>query len=153
MARASTGGMYLWKHARGLNVWRVTSEGVKNNGHQEKQNEVIARSILLSSLDDDIFSHVFSCTSTHDLWKDIKENHEGTKDVSNEKYQVLFGEFSQLKQLDHENTHSWYSRLNVLVNEMNALDVKKLEDGDIIRKIIGGLHKPDYDIISSILLS
>ena len=42
--------------------------------------------------------------------------------------------------------------MNVLVNEMNALDVKKLEDGDIIRKIIGGLHKPDYDIISSILL-
>ena len=59
MARASTGGRYLWKHARGLNVWRVTSEGVKNNGHQEKQNDVIARSILLSSLDDDIFSVYF----------------------------------------------------------------------------------------------
>ena len=30
------------------------------------------------------------------------------------------------KQFDHENAETMYSRLNILVNEINSLDVKKL---------------------------
>ena len=40
--------------ARGLDVWRVTEEGKKNENKAERQYDAIAKSILLSSLDLDI---------------------------------------------------------------------------------------------------
>ena len=71
--------------AKGLNVWRVTSNGVKSNSQQEKQYDFIAKCAILSSLGNTVFNHVFACENAKDLWKTISENHEGTKDVANKK--------------------------------------------------------------------
>ena len=60
----------------------------------------------------------------------------GTKDVANHKYQILGNGFANFKQLANENAHDMYSRLNILVNEINGLGVKNLEDGEINRKIL-----------------
>ena len=46
--------------ATGLNIWRVVSEGVKNNGQQEKQHDVTVKCIILSSLSDNVFNRVYS---------------------------------------------------------------------------------------------
>src|SRR6185295_15414994 len=71
--------------AKGLNIWRVTSEGVKNNGQQEKQYDAIAKCVILSSLENNVFNRVFACKNIKELWKTINEIHEGTKDVANKK--------------------------------------------------------------------
>jgi hypothetical protein len=42
-----------------------------------------------------------------------------------------------------------YSRLNVLVNEINALGVKDITDLNINRKILQSLGKPDYDLVKA----
>jgi hypothetical protein len=99
---------------------------MKNKDKQEEQFNTIARYAILSSLGDIVFSCVFACENTKDLWKTINENHGGTNDVANEKYHVLIDKFNVFKQLDDENAESMYSRLNTLVNEINSLDVKKL---------------------------
>ena len=59
-------GFQRWKilmeahlQATGLNVWRVVSEGMKNTTQQEKQNDVIIKSIILSCLGDSMFNRVF----------------------------------------------------------------------------------------------
>ena len=59
-------GFQRWKilmqvhlQATGLNVWRVVSEGVKNNGQLEKQHDVTAKCIILSSLSDNVFNRIF----------------------------------------------------------------------------------------------
>ena len=44
-----------------------------------------------------------------------------------------------------------YSRLNVLVNEINSLGVKKIEEMELIRKMLHTLRKPDYDLVTTIL--
>ena len=44
-----------------------------------------------------------------------------------------------------------YSRLNILVNEINSLDVKKIEDLKLIRMILHSLRRPDYDLVTTIL--
>jgi hypothetical protein len=44
-----------------------------------------------------------------------------------------------------------YSRLNVLVNEINALGVKDISDLNINRKILQSLRKPDYDLVKAII--
>ena len=137
--------------ARGLNVWRVTSEGMKNKSQQEKQFDAIAKCAILNSLGDTVFNHVFAYENAKDLWKTISENHEGTKDVANEKYHVLIDKLNSFKQLDDENAESMYSRLNVLVNEINSLEVKKIDDLELIRKILHSLRRPDYDLVTTIL--
>ena len=137
--------------ARGLDVWRVTEVGMKNENKAERQYDDIAKSILLSSLCDSVFNRVFANENAHKLWKQIVENHEGTKDVANQKYHILGEELSSFKQLPNENAHDMYSRLNTLVNEINALGLNQVDDGEINRKILRSLRKPDYNIINTIL--
>ena len=60
-------------------------------------------------------------------------------------------ELSSFKQLPNENAHDMYSRLNTLVNEINALGLNQLKDEEINRKILRSLRKPDYDIINTLL--
>jgi len=65
----------------------------------------------------------------------------------NERYHVLI----VFKQLDDENAEFIYSRLNTLVNEVNSLGVKQIEDLELIRKILHSLQRPDYDLVTTIL--
>ena len=44
-----------------------------------------------------------------------------------------------------------YSRLNTLVNEINSLGVKQIEDLELIRKILHSLRRPEYDLVTTIL--
>jgi hypothetical protein len=44
-----------------------------------------------------------------------------------------------------------YSRLNGLVNEINALGVKNITDFNINRKNLQSLRKPDYDLVKAII--
>ena len=134
-----------------LNFWRVTSEGTKNNSQQEKQYDAIAKCAILNSLGDNVFNRVFACENAKNLQKTISENHEGTKDVANERYHVLIDKLNSFKQLDHENAKTMYSLLNILVNEINFLDVKKIEDLELICKILHSLRRPDYDLVITIL--
>ena len=65
-----------------LNVWRVVSEDIKSNDQQDKQHDVTAKCIILSSLSDNVFNRVYSCENAKELWKTIIENHEGTENVA-----------------------------------------------------------------------
>jgi hypothetical protein len=73
------------------------------------------------------------------------------KKAANELYGCLLAELNSFKQLANENVESMYSRLNVLVNEINALGVKNIKDLNINRKILQSLRKPDYDLVKAII--
>jgi hypothetical protein len=143
--------MEAYLQAKDLDVWRVTDEGMRNGTKKEKQFDVIAKSIIFSSLDVGVFNRVFNCGNAHELWKTIKEQNEGSKEVANESYGCLLEEFNNFKQIANENAESKYSRLNVLVNEINALGVKNITDMNINRKILQSLRKPDYDLVKAII--
>jgi hypothetical protein len=143
--------MEAYVQAKDLDVWRVTDEGMKNGTKKEKQFDVIAKSIILSSLDVGVFNRVFNCANAHELWKTIKEQNEGSKEVANERYGCVLEEFNSFKQLANENAKSMYSRLNVLVKEINALGVKNIMDVNINCKILQSLRKPDYDLVKAII--
>jgi hypothetical protein len=81
----------------------------------------------------------------------MKEQKEGSKEVSNECYGCLLEEFNSFKELANENVESMYSRLNVLVNEINALGVKNITDLNINRKILQSLQKLDYELVKAII--
>ena len=98
-----------------------------------------------------MFNCVYSCENAQKLWKTIIENHEGTEDVTNERYHVLIDKLNSFKQLDDENAESIYSRLNTLVNEINSLGVKKIDDTELIRNILHSLRRPEYDLVITML--
>ena len=54
--------------AKDLNVWKVTSEGVKSNSQQEKQYEDVAKCAILNSFGDNVFNRVFACENAKNLW-------------------------------------------------------------------------------------
>jgi hypothetical protein len=124
---------------------------MRNGTKKEKQVDVIAKSIILSSLDVGIFNRVFNCENAHELWKTIKEQNEGSKEVANERYYCLLDEFNSFKQLLNENVESMYSCLNVLVNDIIALGLKNITNLNIYRKILQSLRKPDYDLLKAII--
>jgi hypothetical protein len=64
--------MEAYLQAKDLDVWRVTDEGMKNGTKKEKQFDVIAKSIILSSLDVGVFNTVFTCENAHELCVDVK---------------------------------------------------------------------------------
>ena len=136
--------------ATGLNIWRVVSEGTKSSSQQERQYDATAKSIILSSLNENVFNHVYSCENAHKLWKTIIENHEDTEDVANERYHFFY-RLDSFKQCDDENAEYMYSWLNTLVNEINSLGVKQIEDTKLIRKILHSLRRPDYDLVTTIM--
>ena len=60
-------GFQRWKvlmephlQAKGLNVWRVTSERMTGNSQQDKQHDALAKCAILSSLGDNVFNRVFA---------------------------------------------------------------------------------------------
>jgi hypothetical protein len=91
--------MEAYLQSKDLDVWRVTDEGMKNGTKKEKQFVMIAKSIILSSLDVGVFNRVFTCENAHELWKTIMEKNEGSKEVANECYGCLLEEFDSFKQL------------------------------------------------------
>jgi hypothetical protein len=91
--------MEAYLQAKDLDVWRVNDEGMRNGTKKEKQFDVIAKSIILSSLDVGVFNRVFNCENAHELWKTIKEQNEGSKEVANERYGCLLKEFNTLSNL------------------------------------------------------
>ena len=70
---------------------------MKNNSQQERQYDAIAKCAILRSLADTVFNRVFACENAKDLWKTISENHESTKDITNEKYYVLIDKLNSFK--------------------------------------------------------
>jgi hypothetical protein len=100
--------MEAYLQARRLNVWRVVSEGMRHDNHQERQYDVISKSIILSSLYDNVVNRVFACKNSKALWKTIIENHDGTKDVANGRYHVLIDKLNSFKQFDHEDAEAIY---------------------------------------------
>ena len=98
-----------YQHWKILEVWNIVSEGIKFKKLKEKQNDVIAKNIILSFLSDNMFNRVYACENSYELWKTINENHGGTKYVANENHHVLIDKLNSFKEFDHEDAQAMYS--------------------------------------------
>ena len=65
--------------------------------------------------------------------------------------EVSSSQRKNFKMLPNELVEHMYSRLNVLVEDINALEISLLSSSDVIRKILHSLHKPKYNIVTSLL--
>ena len=89
--------------------------------------------------------------TAHEVWKELENIHVGPKKLREEKYQVLKEKLNEFNMHPSELVEQIYARLNVLVEDINALEISPLSNSDIVRKILHSLHKPKYNIVTSFL--
>jgi hypothetical protein len=85
------------------------------------------------------------------MWLQLIQLHEDSSKVREQKYHLLRAKYDEFNMLPNEGCNDMFSRLNLIVNELNSLNVSNLDKGMINRKILMLLPKPKYNIINSML--
>ena len=91
-----------------------------NEINYEKWNAK-ARNTIFRDLCKDVFNRVWNHKDAHVLWSDICALHEGTKSEHEERYHLVMKKLNSFKMLSKESANEMYSRLNILVEEVNRL--------------------------------
>jgi hypothetical protein len=74
----------------------------------------------------------------------VHELHDGTSNVREQKHCLVLNEYNEL-------VRDMYSRLNLIISELNSIGINRLGDADIVRKIISLLPQQRYGSIITIL--
>lgn len=110
-----------------------------------------AKNTIFERISEVVFSRVRSKELAHDIWIGVCEIHEGSKKIRAERYHILMDSLNQFEMFPNELCNDMYSRMNMLVEEINSLELTQLSQGDIIHKILMVLPKPQYNIVISLL--
>ena len=94
--------------------------------HYEKQNAK-AINTLYRGICKDVFNHVWNHKDAHSLWSDMYALHEGTKSEREERYHLVMKKLNSFEMVHSENANEMYSRLNVLVEEVNGLGLTQMQ--------------------------
>jgi hypothetical protein len=81
----------------------------------------------------------------------LHERHDGTSNVREQKHCLVSNEYNSFAMKENELVRDMYYRLNLIINELNSIDINKLGDADIVRKIISLLPQQRYGSIITIL--
>jgi hypothetical protein len=79
------------------------------------------KNCLYESLSMDIFNQVFTLKTANEIWL---------------KHCLVLNEYNSFAMKDNELVRDMYSRLNLIINELNSISINKLGDPNIMRKII-----------------
>jgi hypothetical protein len=110
-----------------------------------------AKNCLYESLSMDIFNQVFTLKNAKEIWLKLHELHDSTSNVHEQKHCLVLNEYNSFDMNDNELVRDMYSRLNLIINELNSIGINKLGDADIVRKIISLLPQQRYGSIITIL--
>jgi hypothetical protein len=125
----------------------------KPTASEEKEIHLNARAknCLYESLNMDIFNQVFTLKTANEIWLKLHELHDGTSNVREQKHCLVLNEYNSFAMKDDELVRDMYSRLNLIINELNSIGINKLGDADIVKKIISLLPQQRYGCIITIL--
>src|SRR6266540_6333601 len=148
--------MACFLEVAGSDVWHVTVEDFSPPMIPQTptaDEEVLvkanakAKNLLYGAMTKEVFNRICSCVTSHDIWIALELIHVGSKSVRNDLYDGLIKKFNNFDMNRNERINDMYSCLNVLVEEIKALNIKKITDEDVVRKIISILLRPEYQII------
>ena len=81
----------------------------------------------------------------------MHELHDSTSNVREQKYCLALNDYNSFSMKENEFVRDMYSRLNLIINELNSIGINKIGDADIVRKIISLLSQQRYGSIITIL--
>jgi hypothetical protein len=89
--------------------------------------------------------------AANEIWLKLHELHDGTSNVREQKHCLVLNEYISFAMKENELVRDMYSRLNLVINELNSIGINKLGDADIVRKIISLLLQQRYGSIVTLL--
>jgi hypothetical protein len=152
--------METYLEAIDVGCLRATTEGlpkVKDPanpiGDEEKydRGNAKAKNILYWSLGKDIFNRVRNAKDAHKLWENLCALHEGTKSEREEHYHITLKKIDSFEILSKESANDMYTRLNVLVEDLNALRLTQMSPSDVARRILSVLPVKKHGHIVTVL--
>jgi hypothetical protein len=99
----------------------------------------------------EIFNQVFTLKTANEIWLKLHELHDDTSNVREQKHCLVLNEYNSFAMKENEFVRDMYSRLNLVINELNSIGINKLGDADTVRKIISLLPQQRYGSIITIL--
>ena len=87
----------------------------------------------------------------HEIWLKLQELHDGTSNIREQKHCPAKQNYDSFTMNDDELVRDMYSRLNLIINELHSIGLIKLDNADIMRKIISVLPQKKYASIITIL--
>ena len=99
----------------------------------------------------DMFNQVFTLNTAHEIWLKLQEHDDGTRNVHEQKHCLAKQNYDSFEMKDDELVRDMYSCLNLIINELHSIGLTKLDDADIVRKIISVLPQKKYASINIIL--
>ena len=121
-------------------VWKVTKDGFASTTEVtdvEKKANSRARSRLFEAISEEVFDRVQGLDTVHEIWTELVNIHVGSAKIREQKYHVLRHKYDTFTMNPTESCNHMYSRLNVLVKEINGLNLHKIKGGDINRNVGG----------------
>ena len=79
---------------------------------------------------------MFTLNTAHEIWLKLQELYDGTSNVREQKHCLAKQNYDSFAINDDELVRDMYSRLNLIINELHSIGLLKLDDADIMRKII-----------------
>jgi hypothetical protein len=135
-----------------LGVWRVTHEGMKLPKNPKKPTTSEEKEIHLNTRAKNcLYESLSTLKIVNEIWLKLHELHDGTSNVREEKHCLVLNEYNSFAMKDNKLVRDMYSRLNLIINELNSIGINKLDDADIMRKIISLLPQQRYGSIITIL--
>jgi hypothetical protein len=140
--------MEAYLEAIDVGCLRATTEGlskVKDPANpvsdEEKYDQwnTKAKNTLYRGLGKDIFNRVRNAKDAHELWTNLCTLHEGTKSEREEYYHIALKKINSFEMLPKESANDMYTRLNVLVEDLNALGLTQMSPSDVARRILSVL--------------
>ena len=98
-----------------------------------------------------MFNRVRNHKDAHALWSNVCALHEGTKSERDEHHHLVMKKLNSFEMLPKECANEMYSRLNVLVEEVNGLGLTQMQPSDVVRKILSVLPIDKYEHIMTVL--
>nr|GEU79015.1 retrovirus-related Pol polyprotein from transposon TNT 1-94 [Tanacetum cinerariifolium] len=94
-----------------LNQWSPKDVKLAN---QDKR----LKSIIISCLPNDVMKSIIKCTTAKAIWTDLILAHEGPSDIRDTNIAALRIKFNAFKALEGEKVQETYTRLKVLLNDL-----------------------------------
>jgi hypothetical protein len=69
---------------------------------------------------------MYNTKDAHELWENLCALHEGTKSECEENYHIALKKINSFEMLPKESANDMYTRLNVLVEDLNALGLTQM---------------------------
>jgi hypothetical protein len=143
-------GAYL--DALSPNVWNAIKTGYTGALTPEQQKwNAKARNVIIEGISEDIFVMIDNIDLAHDMWLQLIQLYDGSFKLREQKYHLLRAKYDEFKMLPNKCCNDMFSRLNLIVKELNSLNVSNHDKGMINHKILMLLPKFKYNIINSML--